>query len=469
MPDWTAPFHRPHMTTEKFEKQKAEYVAKYGYSVTLPGLSDIFHLGVERPLTEEEVKHWKRGDTSFFSPQRYEDVKKMKQKRKDKYLAMLGSPTPHAARTAGSILTAIDDAQDALTTLHVIGRMTMRLAPRILGPIFGGPVGWIMTAADCLNMVQHIGRMGTLPMVGKRNKELATAGNPFSKKGKVKRAIRLIKKFPSKGEIIEVLQTTDQIFGVGICLGPIVGAIQDVFWGGIRMLTGEKVSLFSQPAPVAPWTATAQKCSKAVTHYLGTGPMTSDDEIMAVMMAHYFSQQELLVGQADWNPLDQVIDVEKTEVLAPMPTNVLTLEVIEEEGIPLKDVVGWPHNNKPWAANIDIVNEYDSVATAFLRSIMDKHKHDWLGYAFGNLATEAAFNNMANIEGEDAISYDYTMQSKFASIMLENGLVLSQEQPEKNIQRLIAWITGLEKTGTKPTLKSIVAFTDQWKIKLEKV
>jgi len=467
MPDWTAPFHRPHMTTAEFEKQKANYVAKYGYTITLPGLSDIIHLGAEKPLTIEEQKAWKRKDKEFFGASRYYDIKLMKQKRKEKYLAMLGSPTPHVVRTAGSILTSIDDAQDALTTLHVIGRMAMHLAPRILGKIFAGPVGWILTASDILNLIMHIGRMGTMPMVSKRNKDAATKENPFSKKAKIKRATRMLRTFPNKGEIIEVLQTTDQIFGVGICLGPIVGAIQDIAFGTYRMLAGQPVKLNPGLPEIPPWTAAAQKSCKGMTLYMGAGHVTDDQEMLEMMAASYFAQQELLVGQDDGWALDHIIDVQHTEVLAPYPSNVLSLEVIEEEGKPIQDVIGWPHNSRPWGATSDIINEYDSVATAQLRAFMDQHKHDWMGFSVGNLATGSAMHSMANIEGEDVVSYDYTAQSKLASIMLENGLTLSQEQPAEQIQKMAVWIDQLEFEGLKPTLKSIVAFTDREGIKLE--
>ncbi len=46
MPDWTAPFHMPHMITEDFQRKKAEYVAKYGYRYTIPGFDDIFHIPI---------------------------------------------------------------------------------------------------------------------------------------------------------------------------------------------------------------------------------------------------------------------------------------------------------------------------------------------------------------------------------------------------------------------------------------
>lgn len=468
MPDWTAPFHRPHLTTEEFEKQKADYVAKYGYTIDLPGLSDIIHLKAEKPLSEDEKEAWKRKDVDFFSPERYDDIKKMKQKRKERYLQMLGSPTPHVIRTAGSILTSIDDAQDALTTLHVIGRIAIKLAPRILGKMFLGPVGWILTAIDVMNLIMHIGRMGTLPMVSKRTKDAATAENPFSKKAKIKRASRLLRTFPSKGEIIEILQTTDQVFGVGICLGPIVGAVQDIVSGAIRQSFGQPVRINPDLPAFPPWTAAAQRSCKGMTLYMGAGHVTNDMEMLEMMAASYFAQQELLVGQADWNPLDHIVDVQNTEVMAPYPTNILSLEVIEEEGIPIQETIGWPHNESPWAASNDIVNEYDFVAAARLKSFIGVHQHDWMGFSAGNLATGSGMYAMANIEGEDAVSYDYTAQSKLASILLENGLTITPEQPAEQILKLATWIDGLEYSGEKPTLKSIVEFTDREGILLEK-
>ena len=43
MPDWTAPFHRPHLTTEEFEKQRDTYVAENGYTIRIPSLDDVIH------------------------------------------------------------------------------------------------------------------------------------------------------------------------------------------------------------------------------------------------------------------------------------------------------------------------------------------------------------------------------------------------------------------------------------------
>lgn len=466
MADWTAPFHRPHMTTAEFEKTKAEYVAKYGYTITLPGLSDIIHLGFEKPMTAQEVKDWKNRNYDKFSASRLYDIRKMKQKRKEKYLAMLGSPTPHVVRSAGSILTSIDDAQDALSTLHVIGRMAIKLAPRILGKIFAGPVGWILAAADVLNLIQHIGRMGTMPMVSKRTKDKATLDNPFSKKSKLKRAARLARFAPSKGEIIEALQTTDQIFGVGICLGPIVGAIQDIAFGSMRMLAGQPVTLNPGLPEVMPWTATAQRMSKAMTLYTGAGHVTDDEELMVVMMASHYAQQELLVGQANWNPLDHIVGIHNVEVRAPVPVNPLSLEVIEEEGKPLEDVIGWPHSEALWAPVDDIANEYDQPAKSWLRDNMQAHEHDWIGYAFGQTATESAFHSLANIEGEEQLTYDYTACSKMGTILLEAGLILDEEQPAEKSQALVEWVEYMERTGLKPTLKNIQEFCVREKIKL---
>lgn len=46
MPDWTAPFHMPRITTEEFLRKKAEYVAKNDYRYTIPEFDDIFHIPI---------------------------------------------------------------------------------------------------------------------------------------------------------------------------------------------------------------------------------------------------------------------------------------------------------------------------------------------------------------------------------------------------------------------------------------
>lgn len=466
MPDWSAPFHRPHMTTAQFKKMKADYVAKYGYTMTVPGLSDIIHLPFENPMTDREKDLWKARKYDQIPEDRLADIRAMKQKRKDKFLAMLGSPTPHIVNNLGSIMTSIDDAQDALGTLAYLGRVGIAIAPRLLAKILAGPVGWTMTAAEILNLVQHLGYKRLGSKKAKREKDKATKNNPKSKLQKVRKAMRTRKIWPSQGRIIEALQVSDNIFGVGICLGPIVGFAIESVAGPIRTLMGEPVSV-SVPWPIlSHFTMKAQRQARSQLAYIGAGLQTQTDEVMTMAFANYLSRQELLTMTSGWNPIDNVVEMDKVEIHAPVPENILTIEVIEEGGINIDDVVGWPHNNEKWLAIKDIPKEYDAPCRQFHNDFMAIHNHDWIGFTFGGLATEATSHTLAACEGEDQVVYDYTPSSKWAHIMLDNGLMLEPIQPPIAFARMRYEIIRLDRYREKPTMRNINAYCARHNIKL---
>ena len=467
MPDWTAPFHRPKMTTEEFKKMKAEYVAEHGYTITVPGLSDIIHIGIPKEMSEEEIALWKARKYDEIPPARLEEIKKMKQKRKDKFLAMLASPTPHIVNNAGSIMTSIDDAQDALGTLAFIGRVAIAAAPRIIAKVLTGPVGWTMTAAETLNLVQHLGHQRLGAKKGKRAKDAATQDNPKSKMYKIKKALKTKSIWPSQGRIIEALQVSDNIFGVGICLGPIVGFMIESVAGPIRRITGAKVGVKVDWPVLSHFTMKAQRQARSQLAYIGAGLQTEPDEVISMAMANYLSHQELLTHATGVNAFDNIEDLGSVEIAAPTPSNILTREVIEEEGIRIEDVCGWPHSNRKWALISDIGPEYDSPCKDFQSDFMKLHDHDWYGFAYGALTTQATGHIFSEIEGTDNVGYDYTAQSKWAHTMLDNELMLEPGQSEDKINLLIHEIEQLEETRERPTLRNILEFCKENEIILK--
>jgi len=467
MADWTAPFHMPKYTTEQFKEMKAKYVAKHGYTITVPGLSDIVHIGIEKKMTAEETNIWKARNYDSIPEPRLSEIRKMKQKRKDKFLAMLGSPTPHIVNNAGSLMTSIDDAQDALATLAFMGRIAVAVAPRIIGGILSGPVGWAMSAAEMLNMMQHLGYKKLGSKKGKRAKDAATQDNPKSKLQKVVKAAKLKGAFPTKGRIIEGLQVSDNVFGIGICLGPLVGFAIESVTGPMRRIGGAKVDV-KVPWPILDhFTMKAQRQARSQLAYIGAGLQTTNEEVIGMAMANYLGKQQILTDTQEWNAFDTVDDIDKIELLAPVPENILTREVIEEEGIDIESVVGWPHSGKGWALTSDLMNEYDTPCKEYSQDYMKLHDHDWFGYAFGALSTQATSYTLAAVEGEDQVQYDYTAQSKFTHIMLDNGLVLTEGQSPEKIALVVAEMERLDMEKEKPTLRNMMEFYTENNIETE--
>lgn len=466
MADWLAPFHRPRLTTEEFRKRKAEYAAKYGYTITIPGLSDIIKIEVEKPITQEEEYQYHKKNWGYFSEERLEGLRKMKQKRKDRYLAMLASPTPSIVSNAGSIMTALDDCQDAMDTLGCIAIMARIAGPRILGRVLMGPTGWFLLATDIVNAVQLLGRRAMTPMIAKRNAEKMTGLNPFTKKARVRRALRTMRVMPTKGNVIQGLQTTEEVFGMGLCLGPIIGLGLDIAFGSVRTTFGLPPKIKVPMPDFKYWGRVALKTAKAVGMLGGVSWGTDDDLLLETYVAGYYAHQVLLPVQQDWNPLDTVEDPHKLIIQAPVPAHILTREVIDEEGIPMKDVCGWPHSGRLWAETEEISNESESVASESLRNFMERNKHNWRGFAGGALASETAFLTLANLEGEEDVEYDYTAPSKFMVILLQNGLYPDTEGAPEKARELADWLDYLERTEVKPTLRNITTFCTEKQIPL---
>ncbi|MBA7495230.1 hypothetical protein ES702_05810 [subsurface metagenome] len=466
MAEWLAPFHRPRMTTEKFEKMKADYIAKYGYTISVPGLSDIIKIPTEKKITLQEELDYKKKNWNAFGPNRLAEIRKMKQKRKDRFLAMLGSPTPAIFRNAGSILTALDDCQDALSTLSVMCRIAIAAAPRILGKLMSGPVGWLLTTLGIMNLVMNIGRMPQSFMAGKRIKDGATGDNPFTKKAAVARARKLRKGMPTKGDFIETLQTTDQIFGVGLCLGPIVGLVQDIFFGTVRTTFKKPPKLLLPKPDLTHWYKVACRAVKSTALFFGGPWYTDDDMLLEVYMAAYLAHQDLSHFQQEWNPLDTVQDPQDLYVQAPIPQNVLSLEVIEEEGIPLEEVCGWPHNDQLWGNITDISDANQGPTTQNLHAFMKRNEHNWMGYSAGVLASETAFNSLVNLEGPEEIRYDYTIQSKIGTKFLQNGYYPDPDQPADKLDRLVMLMDYCERTNYNITFADLKISCDRQQIRL---
>jgi len=458
MPEWTAPFHMPKRTDAVYSSAKAKYVAEEGYTVTVPGLSDIIHWGAPKAMTEREARDWRNKDWKAFSSERREELTQMKAKKKARYQAMLASPTPEFVTNAGSVLTSLDDAQDAISTLAMVGRIAVKLAPRVLAKFFTGPVGWLLLANDIMNLIIAIGQYPFMPMGSKRLAEQCTSSHPFSKKAKVARSRKLRSWKPTKGDVIQLLQTTDQVFGVGISLGPIVGFFQDIVSGTVRTIMGQPVSVKWPWMSPPLWAMPAFRSLKSITCAMSTPDIVDDDIMQELLLANYFANQAIQPYAEEWNPLDQVEDLDNTRILCPIPSHPLTLEVIEEEGIPISQVIGWPHSGKPWASPGEISDETATVANSNLFSCIERNKNNWNGYSFGLLAAEAATYQLSNLESEEEVIYDYSARSKIMLNLLGAGLTVDSSNAENKLFEFTDFLDRSEVHSLPTSLKTINSF-----------
>jgi len=222
-----SPFKFPKFTDEEFETLRFNYQASYGTKINVPGFQDIIHWKIPPKISVEQMAAHRFAKKRKLPSPLNADQLQMLTQRKYRFLKSLASPTPKWMRNIGAIQNSLDNAEDALITTAVLGKWAARWAPRLLGktiPIFG----WVLAGADILNLgntftwMRFAGNPTSCKHMDLANK------NPFHRKAALARARKLRQKWASVGEILEILQTTDQLFGVGLCLGGIVGAATDI-------------------------------------------------------------------------------------------------------------------------------------------------------------------------------------------------------------------------------------------------
>lgn len=459
MPNWTAPFTVPKMTTAEFLKMKAKYVAKYGYSITIPGFTDIIHLKIYREVTKEEQKQWRRKDHGDLSPQRIKELTYLKKKNKEKFLNMLGSATPDVFRNHASLMTSTDDAQDCLSTIAMIGRIAAKTLPRSVAKTLQGPLGWLLLGSDMLNLVMETQRPYRIPRAQKRVKDSCTDLNPFSKKARVARARKIARAMPTKGDIIQALQTTDQIFGIGISLGALMNMPIEIVAGNVRrFVLGQPVTVKYPVPDLSWWGALASKLLGAGTLGWGT-PFGTDDVDVTARLIGYNVANQILRTERVWNPLDHIPDIHTFEIKAPSPTNLITLEIYEEAGLDPEDFVGWPGVNKKWATIEEIHAATYPTALQNFRQYCHRNKSNFMGMVGAQNAVEGSLYNLENIEGRGSVIYDYTATCKAIHKLQVRGYHLPLDVPRSTWKRFLSWLDEYEAQDDCPTLKQILDYS----------
>ena len=216
----------PKFTTAEFEKRRTAYQAKYGNTINVPGFSDVIHIIPKaRISTEERAAHlWatKRGLPSPLTPEQIETM----HYKKFRFIKALASATPVWMKTYGAVATVLDNVEDGLITILVLGRIAVKVAPRLLARLVPG-LGWVLLGSDVLNAVNLISWAGAMRGGCKGLHGEMLSKNAYHAKAAARKASKLTRTIPTFGETLEILQTTDQLFGVGVCLGGLMGMVVD--------------------------------------------------------------------------------------------------------------------------------------------------------------------------------------------------------------------------------------------------
>lgn len=235
-----------------------------GATISIPGWDDVVHVAPRYPLAPEERRAIavarRQGVEPAVPPRAVAEY----DRRQGVRARIRSSAQPEYSNAFGQVLTALDNVGDFLTTVAVAGRIALWPVARLAGRGVPG-LGWLLLARDLLNLAAWIGAlaMPAYAAICRMSLEALAAGvpavlfgralqgkiwqqadlNPFSRVSRAARRARTFRLLPRVGEALEIFQTTDQLWGIGVSFGAVVGAIMSGAYGVVRAVKGEPVTV----------------------------------------------------------------------------------------------------------------------------------------------------------------------------------------------------------------------------------
>lgn len=442
-------------TTEEFDRKKAEYVAKYGYTMNIPGLKDIVKLDIPRPPTEQELAQYKSKDVKTLGVKRYDEIWKHMQKKKESFLRMMGSPTPTWINNIGTTMTLLDDINDASGTLSVLCRTAAHLLPKTVAKAFMGPAGWALLAADIANVAMTVMRAPISVVGAKNDLSKASTTNPFCKEARVTRSKRLKRIKPSKGEIIEGLQTTNNVFGIGLSLGPILGAVIEAVTGPYRVLTGKKVQVKWPWPDLAQYQYSGYRALTAGQQLMQGGQELSDEDHTRIYVVLNMATQVLNQAFEEYHPLDQVEGIENIELTARRPTDPSTKLIFEEEGIDYTKHIGFLYADRDQLPATELMDiGFDHNLDSFTE-YAENTKHTHLGWLGAQCVNDFAQNSLSLWEDEDQVELDIHPVEKSCFKIMDNQDSFDETVTSENLELFADQVMSYHSRGVEPSFSMI--------------
>jgi len=474
-----SPFKFPKFTDQEFEDKRDEYQAKYGTKVNIPGFEDIVHWNLPvRISTEEMAAHRfakKRKLPSPLSP----DQIILLAKRKLRFLKALASPTPKWLRNVAAIQNSLDNAEDALVTTAVLGRWAARLSPRLLGKAVPY-LGWVLLGSDIINLTNIFTwmRFAANPTSCKNN-DLANK-NPFHRKAALARAKKLTRKWATVGEMLEILQTTDQVFGVGLSLGGIVGAATDAlstaqlyeeyeikgFPAGFRKPSpaGRASAIELTRQLIQPWLRPPAFERKHMKALKGSAILSTfkDDVPKNFHTQAYITANTAAQAIAPWwnqnDPIAIFKNLPTIKIPASLIDNDITRDILEDHQIDPDEPPKWPHLDVEVATAEELLYTYSPMIKDSLQTYCLRYQRDYEGMigAWSSVDfTETMFSLLSD-DGE--VRVGRTAVANVAQQMTESIQLIPPDTPDETIAAFAAWVAEFERrTAESPKVSEFVA------------
>lgn len=142
------------------------------------------------------------------------------------------SALPKFLQWIPSVINAIDDAQDLVSTALFLARPLLRKLPQRFVPY----AGWALTAVDAANITNQV--LGSIVIPGLSKADFYKEYRRIKQQTKdpTLRFRDWIKKTKWRGKVgflLQAAQAAETITGYGLSLGPIIGAVEETLWKSI--------------------------------------------------------------------------------------------------------------------------------------------------------------------------------------------------------------------------------------------
>ncbi|MGB7297336.1 MAG: hypothetical protein WBC70_17300 [Candidatus Aminicenantales bacterium] len=324
------------------------------------------------------------------------------------------SPTPEIVQQIGAVMNWFDDIEDFLVTCGTLLRF---IIPKI-APKFLPYVGLVFLLADIINLFQVWRLVMPSKTLGKTEQWKLKELNPFGTIARSRRQARLIRRVPVIGEWLEILQTTDNLFGIGISFGPLIGAFEDVLFGIIHQ--GQTLwENYVQTDPVI----------ESMLLLIGSiGMYPAIDELDAEEFLHYAVATSYAYSILRW--FYEVADIEKTEThlgleITPRPVrNPITAKVLQDNGYDPKQAWKWPIRRPASKMKVpDLTIEHPSLISFKWQNKIKEQPTMQTDWFLGGIMVQIArdFWAMANGEPTDLILQP-TLETSIMLRQTEEGI-----------------------------------------------
>ncbi|GAG41765.1 unnamed protein product, partial [marine sediment metagenome] len=225
-------------------------------------------------------------------------------------------------------------------------------------------------------------------------------GNPPSRKIRARVKQRFARHGIGHGEIIEALQVSNNMFGIGLSLGPIFGLLYDIPSGLYRHIRGETVRVTGLPRPLLWFDEVWSRNLKSLAELSIVAESWMDDIVGKGMVAAKMCTDMVKQMYGPTSALASLPDVSEIETPIQMPKHPLTEEVIREETPNIEDFLNWPSNEKKWKAILQHWNNDTDAINENIKGWLARNAFDMESYLCKQNAIEAGFEAASLLDGE---------------------------------------------------------------------